>query len=411
MLVLVDDLFLLDPVVDLDREVDAEPDEDRETRDRDQAEVDADEAEDREGPQHADEHGEQRQEPPADPEHEPEHHCHHAERDRAQREHAALQVVVDLLEVHGRAGDREVEAVELDTVEDVEDLLGRGRLGVEVEVAPEHDAADRGLRVREGAGEREPDVALVVRWSLEHPVDQLEVVVPVDEHVVPRRIAEHLLVDLAEAGETDLDVGTPHVGSRGVAGRGTDERGPSRTLDECVAEREGDRRRDHRVHVRDRFELGGQPLERREIVARDQIGHVDPVAVGGHEQDDRLPAEVVLELDVVDRDLGVGVEIAVLPCREFHLREPESEQDRDHDRRGRHHFPVLAELNPGTPPERFHMVRVRHVNKCSHSARRERSTSRISPQSAGQPGYEELLLSGWRAAGPSALGPSLASSE
>ncbi len=124
VLVVVEHLFLLDPVVDLDREVDPEPDQDRQTRDGDEAEVDADQAR-RSRTSRA--------------------------RRRSRRAAAAaasgpgtsgrgstaitpsasaprvsmppLQVVVDLLEVDGRAGDGQVEAVELGAVEDLEDLL------------------------------------------------------------------------------------------------------------------------------------------------------------------------------------------------------------------------------------------------------------------------------------------------
>ena len=48
MLVVVEQHLLLDPVVDLDREVDPEPDQDRQPGDRHEREVDADQAEERE---------------------------------------------------------------------------------------------------------------------------------------------------------------------------------------------------------------------------------------------------------------------------------------------------------------------------------------------------------------------------
>ena len=77
VLVVVEHHLLLDAVVDLDREVDAEPDQDRQTRDRDQRQVDADQAEDRERPDHADQHGEQREQAPPHPEHQGRARRHH----------------------------------------------------------------------------------------------------------------------------------------------------------------------------------------------------------------------------------------------------------------------------------------------------------------------------------------------
>ncbi len=140
---LVEHHLFLDTVVHLDREVDADTDQDRQTRDGDERQVDPDDAQDRERPQHADEHRQQRQQSPANPEHDGEDHGHQSERSGAEGEHAALEIVVDLGEVHRRAGDGELEAVEGCSVEHLEHVLGGRGLLVECGIAVEHDAADR----------------------------------------------------------------------------------------------------------------------------------------------------------------------------------------------------------------------------------------------------------------------------
>ena len=144
MVLVVKDDFFFDSVVDLDREVDAQPDQDRQTRDRHEREVDADQSQQRERPEHTDEDGEQREQAPADLEDDEEHDGHHGERSETERQHAAFEVVVDLRQVDGRTGHREIEAVEVGGVEDVDDLLGAGRLLVEAGIAFEDDAADCG---------------------------------------------------------------------------------------------------------------------------------------------------------------------------------------------------------------------------------------------------------------------------
>ncbi len=74
------------------------------------------------------------------------------------------------------------------------------------------------------------------------------------------------------------------------------------------------------------FELGGDPLELGEVVALVELADVG--AVGrAEQQDDRLATEVVLERDVVDGDLRVGVEVAVLSGGELDVARPMREHD------------------------------------------------------------------------------------
>ena len=120
VLLVVEDHLLLDPVVDLDGEVDAQTDEDGEPGDGDQRQVDADVAEQRERPDHADDDAGERQQPPAHAEHDEQDDGHHHEGGGAQGEHAALQVVVDVAEEDRRAGRGDLEAVEVGGVDDVD---------------------------------------------------------------------------------------------------------------------------------------------------------------------------------------------------------------------------------------------------------------------------------------------------
>ncbi len=218
---LVEDHLLLDTVVDLDREVDAHPDEDRQTRDRDERQADADHPEDRERPEHADDHREQRQQPPPHPEHDEQNDRHQRQRCGTEAEHAALEIVVEIGEVHRRAGHNEIESLELGVFQDVDDLLGARRLRVEIGVALEHDTTDGGavddasLDVRERRSQRQSDPArLVGRWDDDIVLDG-EPAVVVDQQFVVGRIADDPLVlrDLTESGERDADVCLTHLGA------------------------------------------------------------------------------------------------------------------------------------------------------------------------------------------------------
>ncbi len=335
VLVVVEQHLLLDPVVDLDREVDPEPDQDREPGDRHQREVDPDQTEQREAPQHTDQHRQQREQPPADLEDQPQHDRHHDDRDQAEPQHPALEVVVDLLEVDRRAGHRELEPIELDALQVLEHLLGADRLLVEAGVAEQDHASDGGLLVGEGRRQREPDVALLVGGSDRRPVGvDREPVVAEDQQLVPRRIADlAVLGDGVVAGEADRGVGTAGVGTVRVVleGRassalaaGPNSSAPiSASLKVSAVSGETTDSTSSIVSSRSLIccIVG-------EVVAGEQVGHVGRFVGRGEEQDHGFAAEVVLELAVVDRDLRVGVEVAVLTGGELDLGERRSRATR-----------------------------------------------------------------------------------
>ena len=98
VLAAVEDRFLLDARVHLDRVVDADAEHHREARDRDDRERDAEVAGEAERPHDADEDHEQRQQAPPHVEQHEQDHDHDRDRDAAEREHPAAQVVVDVLQ-------------------------------------------------------------------------------------------------------------------------------------------------------------------------------------------------------------------------------------------------------------------------------------------------------------------------
>ncbi len=141
--------LLLDAVLDLDGEVDPESDQDGETRDGDQRQVHVDQTQDCERPDHPDQHAQQGQQAPPHPKHQQQDHRHDRHRGGAEGEHAALQVVVDVLEEHRGARGDHVEALEVGVRDDVEGRLGDVRQRVEAGVALDDHTANSGLQVRE----------------------------------------------------------------------------------------------------------------------------------------------------------------------------------------------------------------------------------------------------------------------
>ncbi len=82
------------------------------------------------------------------------------------------------------------------------------------------------------------------------------------------------------------------------------------------------------------------------------MGDVDISPVGGEQEDDGLTAELVLELDVVDRDLRVRVQVAVLPGREVEVgRAEQGEHQRDREDPDRDQLPLLPQPDREGPPE------------------------------------------------------------
>ena len=309
--------------------------------------------------ENADQHGEQRQESPAHLEDQGEHDRHDDQRCDAEGDHAALQVVVDLLQVDRRTGDGEVEALEFEVVEDGEDLVGGRRLLVEVGVAGEHDATDcdrvggAALDVREGRAQRTPDLELLTGGWL----GTFEALVAEDQEVVVGRVADDALGGRhrRESSDRGADVALPGLDRFGVTSRGGEQRrGTDTTAEQVVGELQRHVRRDDGVHVVDATEFVGDGLEPGEVGVVEQVGDVVAL-VGGEQQDDRLAAEVVLEVDIVDRDLGLGVEVAVLPGGEVDLGQADgAEHHGDHEQRGADQLPLLAELPSELTPEPIH---------------------------------------------------------
>ena len=293
--------LLLDAVVDLDRQVDPQPDEDRQPGDRDERQVDADPAEERERPQHADEHRQQRQQPAADPEHDEQHDDHHGDGDQAEAGHAALQVVVDLsrytgepVTVSSKPSNSAVSKTSSTSSVPADCSSRRG-------VAVEHDAADGDAWSRERPLQRQPDRSLCNGRCGDRTggVDGVAVVAP-QQQLVPRRVADLLVRRALQPGEGDLDVGGARLLARRIrlAGQRRRQRRRAGTAaHEAGAPLDGGQRRDHGVHLVDRGELGVDPLQRRQVLALEQLRHVG--AVRRRQQHDHgLAAELVLDGDL-----------------------------------------------------------------------------------------------------------------
>ncbi len=116
MLGAVDDHLFLDARVHLDRVVDADAEHHGQPGDRHDRERDAEVAGEAERPDDADEDDAQRQQSPSHVEQHEEDHDHDRDGDGAEREHAAAQVVVDVLQQDRRTGRHGRRVVELQLV-------------------------------------------------------------------------------------------------------------------------------------------------------------------------------------------------------------------------------------------------------------------------------------------------------
>ena len=174
MCLAIDHHLFLDARVHLDRVVDPYAEHHGEAGDRDDRQRYPEVTGEPERPHDADEdHGQGEQSPAHVEEHEQD-HDHDGDGDRAERQHAAREVVVDVLEQHRRAG-RDVSRVgELEVLSSCDDLVRRGAFGRDRRVA---DEARHHLRVR------------VVDDERAQPLANLSLVV-VQEEVDPRRVVE-----------------------------------------------------------------------------------------------------------------------------------------------------------------------------------------------------------------------------
>ena len=204
------------------------------------------------------------------------------------------------------------------------------------------------------------DPALGVgRWNDGAVLGDGEPAVVVDEQLVVGGIPDDalLLGDATEPGEGGRDVGLAGFGTRFVTSGGRQQRRRADGLDAAGEQvgAEGQRRqwRDDGIGALDVVEFVGDPRELLEVRALVELGDVGAV-VRGEQQDDGLATEVLLERHVVDGDLRVRVEVAVLARREVDVARPESEEHRDHDDPGCDELPVLAQCHTEPPPESFH---------------------------------------------------------
>ena len=207
--------------------------------------------------------------------------------------------------------------------------------------------------------QRLADHQVVLRRRNRLTVDELEPAVVEEQQLVEFGVADLLLVgrNRIETRERDLDVRAASFGARLVSRSGRQECVRADPLDEEVrAELERHQRRDRCEHTIDliRLQLLGDPLQFGEIVAFVERTHVGAV-VRGEQHDHRLATEVVLERHVVDGDLRLGVEVAVLAGGELDVAGTDGEHDRDQRDDRRHDLPVLAERDAEPPPESFRL--------------------------------------------------------
>ena len=205
-------------------------------------------------------------------------------------------------------------------------------------------------------GERRPDHELLGRRRHRRTVGHREARVVEDQQVVVLRIADDLFLggNRTESGERDLDVGLAGFGTRLVAGGRRQQRLRADALGEQVgAELQRGEWRDDGEGPVDGRQLRRDPFELGEVRPLVQLADVGTVG-GGEQQDDGLTAEVVLERHVVDGDLRVGVEVAVLTGGELDVAPSDAEHHGDQHDDGDDQLPVLAERNSEPPPESFH---------------------------------------------------------
>src|SRR6266545_4730887 len=137
----VDHHLFLDARVHLDRVVDPYPEHDGQAGDGDDRQRDAEVPGEAEGPDDPDEDHGKRQQAPSHVEEDEQDHDHDGDRDRAERQHAAGQVVVDVLQQDRRACRDDRRVVELQALRRVDHIVGGRALARDRRVAdePRHD--------------------------------------------------------------------------------------------------------------------------------------------------------------------------------------------------------------------------------------------------------------------------------
>ena len=172
--------LLFEPAVHLDREVHAQPDEDRQAGDGDHGQRDAEVADQPERPNAADQHNAERQQPPARAKEEEEDDHHDCGGQHRHNRDALPHCVVDLLQQDRRPGRQDIDAGEVVIVYCIDGGGGGIALLVDRHIAIETHDHQRMLRVREDAGEIRPDCASLVE---DKEVNELRIV----QRLLPRR--------------------------------------------------------------------------------------------------------------------------------------------------------------------------------------------------------------------------------
>jgi hypothetical protein len=337
--------------VHLDRVVDAHAEHDRQARDRDDRQGDAEVAGQAERPGDADEDDEQRQQPPPHPEQQHEDDDHDADGDGAQGEHAAPQIVVEVLEQHRGAGGGGRRAGERLGLDDLLDPLAGGALALQRLVA---DQAGDGLGVGLVREERPQRLAYLAPVVEQQEVDPLGVV----ELVGARDRA-----DAAERGRRVLQPGGLALGRR-LAGAGVEQGlagdalgdvvgGVGRPGHHVLGELQRGERADDGEDAVDAAQVLVDLLHVGDVLRREQFGDREAL-VHGEQADHRLTAEQILVGDAVLVDLLVLVEVGVLPGGEVEPGDAEPEDERDRQADDPDDPGVLAEVQAHPGPDASH---------------------------------------------------------
>ncbi len=347
----------------LDRVVDAHAQHHGQAGDRGEGEGDAEEAGETERPDQSDGDDRQWEEAPAHVEQDEQDDDHDGERDAAEQEHPALQVVVDVLEQRRGPGGDDGGVVEVVLGGGLLDEGRRRALVIEWLIAVEaHDHLCVG-RVGDEGAECDADLLLVVEDEELHPLGVFQGVRPLHGPLTGEGGGGVLSAGLLTCrGRVGAD--GPHEGAPGDARRdallrpeGDDLAVDVLRVGEALAEVE------HHPGVDDVLELVllgagvelcDELLHRGAVLGCEQVVHGLAVLHGEHDHHG-LSAEEVLVADVVLVDAVRLVEVAALAGRELQLRDAEAERERDDQSDDGDEAGVLSAPHREPGPEALHV--------------------------------------------------------
>ena len=368
----VDDHLLLDARVHLDRVVDADAEHHRQAGDGDDGERDAEVAGQAERPDDADEDDAERQEaPPHVEEHQQDHH-HDGDGDGAEREHAARQVVVDVLQQDRGTGGRGRGALELERLGGLLDEVAASP-SVSMSWLPGRRTTIWACRSSGKNGRSDLRMLPSLSWSRKSTHSWLPItlssggIASTRASVVRRRRAAGLgsLGVAPGGGEQDAagDArGDAPSGSTSPSSTSRRRRAWQLACDEVVGELQ---RRDG---ADDGFE---HAASRSSASTLSQIARFSGVNSSTTvwpssmviEAEHGLAAEEVLVRDAVLVDLVVLVQVAVLAGGELQLGDAEPEHEGDDEADHRNQPGMLAQLQREGRPEALHVQQsVRRTN-------------------------------------------------